>query len=75
MPKALAWLGILFDPEALGDLLQMPAGSKAIAVLCIGPVDKFYERPMLEQEGWAEAQPLEALLAENRWPETDQTQE
>ncbi len=70
----VGWVS-LFDPEALGDLLQMPEGSKAIAVLCIGPVDKFYERPMLEQEGWAEAQPLEALLAENRWPETDQTQE
>ncbi|MBA4503730.1 5,6-dimethylbenzimidazole synthase [Marinobacterium marinum] len=66
----VGWVS-LFDPEALGDLLQMPAGSKAIAVLCIGPVDTFYERPMLEQEGWAEAQPLEALLAENHWPETD----
>ncbi|MGB2131061.1 MAG: 5,6-dimethylbenzimidazole synthase [Marinobacterium sp.] len=64
----VGWVS-LFDPEALGDLLQMPEGSKAIAVLCIGPVDKFYERPMLEQEGWAEAQPLDALLAENCWPE------
>ncbi len=66
----VGWVS-LFDPEALGDLLQMPEGSKAIAVLCIGPVDKFYERPMLEQEGWAEVQPLEALLAENRWPDSE----
>lgn len=63
----VGWVS-LFDPDALGDLLQMPKGSKAIAILCIGPVDKFYERPMLEQEGWAEAQPLEALTAENGWP-------
>ncbi len=45
--------------------------SASVAVLCIVPVDKFYERPMLEQEGWAEAQPLAALLAENRWPDSE----
>lgn len=66
----VGWVS-LFDPDALGDLLQMPEGSKAIAVLCIGPVDAFYDRPMLEQEGWAEAQPLEALMAENCWPQQD----
>ncbi|SIQ50363.1 5,6-dimethylbenzimidazole synthase [Marinobacterium stanieri] len=66
----VGWVS-LFDPDALGALLQMPEGSKAIAVLCIGPVDAFYDRPMLEQEGWAEAQPLEALMAENCWPQQD----
>lgn len=66
----VGWVS-LFDPEALGDLLHMPQGSKAIAILCIGPVDQFYKRPMLEQEGWAEAQPLTALMAENGWPEQD----
>ncbi|MBR9829602.1 MAG: 5,6-dimethylbenzimidazole synthase [Oceanospirillales bacterium] len=63
----VGWVS-LFDPDALGDLLQMPTGSKAIAILCIGPVDKFYARPMLEQEGWADAQPLADLMAENCWP-------
>lgn len=63
----VGWVS-LFDPVALGALLKMPEGSKAVAVLCIGPVDKFYEIPMLEQEGWASAVPLTELLAENVWP-------
>lgn len=64
----VGWIS-LFDPDALGALLQMPAGSKPVAILCVGPVEAFYERPMLEQEGWARARPLEALLAEDRWPD------
>lgn len=63
----VGWVS-LFDPVAMGSLLKMPEGSKAVAVLCIGPVDKFYEIPMLEQEGWASAVPLTELLAENAWP-------
>lgn len=63
----VGWVS-LFDPEKLGQLLKMPADSKAVAILCIGPVDKFYEIPMLEQEGWTSAVPLTELLAENRWP-------
>ncbi|SEG82078.1 5,6-dimethylbenzimidazole synthase [Marinobacterium lutimaris] len=63
----VGWVS-LFDPDAMGALLKMPEGSKAVAVLCIGPVDKFYEIPMLEQEGWASAVPLTELLAENVWP-------
>ncbi|TCK04709.1 5,6-dimethylbenzimidazole synthase [Marinobacterium mangrovicola] len=63
----VGWVS-LFDPVAMGSLLKMPEGSKAVAVLCIGPVDKFYEMPMLEQEGWASAVPLTELLAENAWP-------
>jgi len=64
----VGWVS-LFDPDALGELLQMPPGSRAVAILCIGPVDRFYERPMLEQQGWAEGAPLSELLAENVWPE------
>jgi len=64
----VGWIS-LFDPVALGALLQMPAGSKAVAILCVGPVEAFYERPMLELEGWAQARPLQALVAENSWPD------
>ncbi len=69
----VGWVS-LFDPEALGLLLNMPADSKAVALLCIGPVDKFYEMPMLEKEGWASAVPLTDLIAENRWPGGEKTE-
>lgn len=64
----LGWVS-LFDPQALGELLAMPAGAKAVAVLCLGPVTEFYAAPMLVQEQWAEPRPLNEMLYENQWGE------
>jgi 5,6-dimethylbenzimidazole synthase len=64
----MGWVS-LFDPQALAELLAMPAGSKPLAVLCLGPVEAFYEAPMLVQQGWARPRPLHELLFENRWGE------
>ncbi|MCY1292291.1 5,6-dimethylbenzimidazole synthase [compost metagenome] len=60
----------LFEPQALGALLGLPPGAKAVAVLCLGPVPEFYAAPMLQQEGWATPRPLSDLLFDNRWGET-----
>jgi len=65
----MGWVS-LFDPPTLAALLGMPLGAKPLAVLCLGPVHEFYETPMLVQEGWASEQPLEALLYENHWGNT-----
>lgn len=62
----MGWVS-LFDPQALASVLNMPAGAKPVAVLCLGPVARFYEAPMLELEGWAAGQPLEHMLYENQW--------
>jgi 5,6-dimethylbenzimidazole synthase len=62
----LGWVS-LFDPLALAELLGMPAGSQPVAVLCLGPVSEFYERPMLVQEGWASERPLSELVFADRW--------
>jgi len=62
----MGWVS-LFDPQALADLLQMPSGSKPLAILCLGPVKEFYPAPMLVLEGWAQARPLQELLFENTW--------
>ncbi|WJN58075.1 5,6-dimethylbenzimidazole synthase [Pseudomonas sp. SO81] len=62
----LGWVS-LFDPLALAELLGMPAGSQPVAVLCLGPVTEFYERPMLVQEGWASERPLSELVFADRW--------
>ncbi|WP_069861505.1 5,6-dimethylbenzimidazole synthase [Pseudomonas citronellolis] len=64
----LGWVS-LFDPAALGELLGLPAGSEAVAVLCLGPVAEFYPAPMLALEGWRQPRLLNELLYENHWGE------
>ena len=62
----LGWVSF-FDPEALGRLLGLPAGGHPVAVLCLGQVEAFYDEPMLQQEGWAEREPLEELVYADQW--------
>jgi 5,6-dimethylbenzimidazole synthase len=62
----LGWVS-LFEPDALKKLLEMPADSVPLAILCIGHVKKFYDKPMLEQENWAERRDLNSLIFENTW--------
>ncbi|MDF9619734.1 5,6-dimethylbenzimidazole synthase [Pseudomonas entomophila] len=62
----MGWVS-LFDPQALAELLGMPAGAKPVAVLCLGPVTAFYPAPMLVLEDWAEQRPLHEMLYENQW--------
>jgi 5,6-dimethylbenzimidazole synthase len=62
----MGWVS-LFEPEELKQLLAMPADSQPVAILCLGHVERFYEKPMLEQERWAERMTLDDLLFENRW--------
>jgi 5,6-dimethylbenzimidazole synthase len=62
----MGWVS-LFEPDGLAALLGMPAGSEPIAVLCLGPVEAFYPRPMLEEQGWAFRRPLDELWSVNGW--------
>ena len=62
----MGWVS-MFDPEALKTCLMMPEDTKPIAVLCLGHVDKFYEKPMLEQEHWAKRKNINDVLFENYW--------
>ena len=64
----MGWVS-LFDPAQLGILLGMPAGAKPVAILCLGHVEAFYAKPMLELEGWATRQKLEDMVYENAWPD------
>lgn len=52
---------------ALADLLYMPAGAQPIALLCIGPVDAFYDEPMLQKERWTQRCALDDLIFEDAW--------
>ncbi|MCK5926154.1 MAG: 5,6-dimethylbenzimidazole synthase [Methylococcales bacterium] len=62
----MGWVS-LFEPKALAKLLKMPPHSRAIAILCLGHVEKFYKKPLLELENWASAQPLAEVVFENHW--------
>ena len=62
----MGWVS-MFEPERLQQLLNMPAGAKPIAILCLGHVAAFYPKPMLEQEGWAARQALSTLLFQDCW--------
>ena len=62
----MGWVS-LFEPQALGDLLGLPAGAKAGAILCLGPVTQFYEKRMLVQQGWATERSLDELLYQDSW--------
>jgi 5,6-dimethylbenzimidazole synthase len=62
----MGWVS-LFDPDALRALIKMPEGSKPVAILCLGYVSQFYERPMLEEENWAERRHLSDMVSVDCW--------
>ncbi|ART67920.1 5,6-dimethylbenzimidazole synthase [Mycobacterium dioxanotrophicus] len=62
----MGWVSI-FEPVPLARLLGMPDGAEPIAILCLGPVPDFPERPMLEIEHWTTARPLPEFVSENSW--------
>lgn len=63
----MGWVS-LFEPETVAALVGAPEGADPVAILCLGPVEEFYPRPMLEQEHWTSVRPLSELLADNVWP-------
>ncbi|WP_219066012.1 5,6-dimethylbenzimidazole synthase [Candidatus Mycobacterium methanotrophicum] len=62
----MGWVS-LFDPPRLAALLAMPPDAEPVAILCVGPVPAFPDRPSLELDGWASARPLAEFVSENGW--------
>lgn len=62
----MGWVSI-FDPEALRRLLAAPEGVEPIAILCIGHVECFDDRPLLEIQGWDKRRRLSGIIMENKW--------
>jgi 5,6-dimethylbenzimidazole synthase len=62
----LGWVSI-FDPDKLSLLLKLPQGSRPLAILCLGHVDTFYDKPLLETEHWDSRRPIESIMMENYW--------
>jgi 5,6-dimethylbenzimidazole synthase len=65
----LGWVSMI-EPAPLADLLRLPAGAQPLGLLCLGPVERFYEAPMLEQQGWRQGRPLAGVVMQDFWNET-----
>jgi 5,6-dimethylbenzimidazole synthase len=65
----MGWVS-MYCPHKLMQLFELPVGSHPIAILCLGPVDAFYDKPMLETEKWAKPAALASMLFENTWGQT-----
>lgn len=66
----MGWVS-LFEPQPLAELLHMPDGAEPVAILCLGPVPHFPDRPALELDNWATARPLLEFISENTWDAPD----
>lgn len=62
----VGWVS-LFDPAVLAELLGVPENGKPVALLCLGPVREFYDKPMLEKENWRKGKGLEAVYFCDGW--------
>lgn len=65
----MGWVSI-FEPGKLAELVGMPQGAEPVAILCLGPVPRFPDRPQLEIDEWTTGRPLAEFVSENRWPST-----
>ena len=63
---AVGWVSIL-EPAFLAAELGLPPHVVPVAYLCLGHVDGFPDRPVLEQEGWLPRLSLSDVVRGDRW--------
>lgn len=64
----LGWVSI-FEPNELKQVFRMPDDAQPIAILCIGHVAEFPQKPLLESQGWGARLPLEQVVFTDVWPD------
>ncbi|CCK77995.1 MAG: 5,6-dimethylbenzimidazole synthase [Oleispira antarctica] len=57
----MGWVSIL-DPIKVKTILNAPADRELIAYLCLGKVDKFYDKPELETLKWQEKKTSQQVI-------------
>jgi len=62
----VGWVSI-FEPDDLKPVLGVPEYVAIVAYLCVGYVDRLYERPELEARRWATRLPLSDVVCDERW--------
>jgi 5,6-dimethylbenzimidazole synthase len=66
----LGWVSIV-DPDALREVLAVPAGIVPVGYLCLGYVTGFDEEPELETKGWERRVPLAGVIHFDRYGAVD----
>jgi hypothetical protein len=54
--------------RAIEERRGMPDDAEPVAVLCLGPVPDFPDRPAPEIDKWPFGRPLAEFVSENGWP-------
>ena len=62
----LGWVSF-FEPEKLAKLINAPEDAMPVAILCIGHVQSFSDKPLLETLGWDNRRDMSEILSENTW--------
>lgn len=62
----VGWVSF-YREEYLRQLLDIPAGVRPVAWLCLGPVTHLEAVPDLERHGWRSRRPLHTAVHNDRW--------
>ncbi|MDR7168211.1 5,6-dimethylbenzimidazole synthase [Nocardia kruczakiae] len=62
----VGWVSF-YDAPFLIDLIELPAGIRPVAWLCVGPVHEFQHTPDLERFGWRDRRPLDDAIHWERY--------
>jgi 5,6-dimethylbenzimidazole synthase len=62
----VGWVSIL-EPDQLRRILDVPSHVVPVAYLCVGAVEDFPDRPMLETTGWRARLRLRDVVHTDRW--------
>lgn len=62
----MGWVTFYKKPD-VRHILALPPHINPIGLLCLGPVNTFPDRPVLETLGWRRRTPLEELVFYERW--------
>lgn len=62
----VGWVSF-YNEDYLAALLDIPAGIRPVAWLCLGPVSHLETAPDLERHGWRDRRPLAAAVHNERW--------
>ncbi|RRD47345.1 5,6-dimethylbenzimidazole synthase [Tessaracoccus sp. OH4464_COT-324] len=66
----MGWV-TLFQPDELARLLRLPEGVETLGWLCLGWPDERPPAPGLERRGWSKRLPLDDVILDERWPDSD----
>jgi 5,6-dimethylbenzimidazole synthase len=62
----VGWVSIFREAD-IRTILDIPVHVAVVAYLCVGFVDRLFDRPELEARRWATRLPLDSVVRQDRW--------